>query len=198
MTFRIEEKLYIRSENLIDFRKHLNERSVRQVHHPRKIESLYFDSLNFDMYNDSIEGVLPRKKIRIRNYPGETDKQIYLEIKHSSVEGRFKSRKIIDNKLFDYYKRVGIFDNQYGPCFPNFYVRYRREYSMLDDVRISIDTDILYKDYKTHLTYNDNKIIVEIKTSIKKNLDDLVELFPFQKIRFSKYCCATDSLKRTG
>ena len=45
---------------------------------------------------------------------------------------------------------------------------------------------------------NDSNIIVEIKTSIKKNLDDLIELFPFQRIRFSKYCFAVESLKQTG
>ena len=38
--------------------------------------------------------------------------------------------------------------------------------------------------------------IVEIKTSIKKNLDDLVKLFPFQRIRFSKYCFAVDNLRK--
>ena len=196
MTFRIEEKLYIRSENLIDFRNYLNSKSVKQIYHPRKIKSLYFDNSNLAMYNDSIEGTVPRKKIRIRNYPGDEDKQLYLEIKNSSAEGRFKSRKIISGKLFDQYKNNGILDSQYGVCFPNFYVNYKREYSISDDVRISIDTNILYEDYKTNLTYNDNKIIVEIKTSIKKDLDDLVELFPFQRIRFSKYCFAVDTLNQ--
>ena len=194
MTFRIEEKLYIRSDNLIDFRSYLNSKSVKQMYHPRKIKSLYFDNSNLAMYNDSIEGTVPRKKIRIRDYPGDEDKQLYLEIKNSSAEGRFKSRKIISDKLFDQYKNDGILDSQYGVCFPNFYVNYKREYSIVDDVRISIDTNILYEDYKTHLTYNDNKIIVEIKTSIKKDLDDLIELFPFQRIRFSKYCFAVDTL----
>ena len=40
--------------------------------------------------------------------------------------------------------------------------------------------------------------IVEIKTSIKKNLDDLIELFPFQRMRFSKYCFAADFAKTNG
>ena len=34
------------------------------------------------MYNDSIEGVVPRKKIRIREYPETSDKKLYLEIKN--------------------------------------------------------------------------------------------------------------------
>ena len=49
---------------------------------------------NFDLFRDSEEGLLPRKKIRIRNYPNSEDKKNYLEIKYSSVEGRFKTRKI--------------------------------------------------------------------------------------------------------
>lgn len=196
MTFRIEEKLYIRSENLIDFKKYLNDKRVKPIYHPRKIRSLYFDNLNFSMYSDSIEGLVPRKKIRVRNYPEEEDRKMYLEIKNSSVEGRFKSRKIIDNKLFDQYKNIGILDSQYGVCFPNFYVNYKREYSVLGDVRISIDTDISYEEYKTNLTYKDNKIVVEIKASIKKDLDDLIQIFPFQRIRFSKYCFAVDTLNQ--
>ena len=198
MSFRIEEKLYIKSEHLIDFKQFLVENSAKQLHQPRLIKSLYFDNLNFNMYNDSIEGIVPRKKIRIREYPSGDDKNFYLEIKSSSVEGRFKTRKILDNKKLDYYKKAGVFDSQYGVCLPNFYVSYEREYSIIDDVRISIDKNLVYESYRTNNVYNDSKSIVEIKTSIKKNLDDLIELFPFQRIRFSKYCFAVESLKQTG
>ena len=45
------------------------------------------------MYRDSVEGSVPRKKIRIRNYPNTDDKNYYLETKISSIEGRFKTRK---------------------------------------------------------------------------------------------------------
>ena len=47
------------------------------------------------MYTDSIEGLTPRKKIRVRNYPNSQDAKMYLEVKISSVDGRFKTRKII-------------------------------------------------------------------------------------------------------
>jgi len=188
MSFRIEEKLFIKSENLIDFKDFLIKSSAKKIYQPRIIKSLYFDNLNSEMYNDSIESLVPRKKIRIRKYPNGNDKNIYLEIKNSSVEGRFKTRKIINKKKADYLEKMGIFDNQYGPCFPNLYVSYKREYSILDDIRISVDTDIVYENYKTNTTYNDSSAIVEIKTYINKNLDDLIKKFPFQKIRFSKYC----------
>ena len=93
MSFRIEEKLYIRYENLLDFKNFLYKNSAKNLYEPRKIKSLYYDNLNLEMYTDSIEGNVPRKKIRIRNYPDNNDEKYYLEIKNSSVEGRYKTRK---------------------------------------------------------------------------------------------------------
>ena len=198
MSFRIEEKLYIRSENILDFKEFLIKSSAKQLFKPRLIKSLYFDNLNFDMYNDSIEGVVPRKKIRIREYPETSDKKLYLEIKNSSVEGRFKTRKILEPKKIQYHKNVGFFDSQYGVCLPNFYVSYEREYSLIKDVRISIDKNLKYESYRTKNIFKDDKSIVEIKTSAEKNLDDLMKLFPFQRIRFSKYCFAVENLKNVS
>ena len=80
MSFRIEEKLYIIRENLIQFKEFLIKKSVKSIHYPREIKSLYFENMNLDLYKDSIEGLVPRKKIRIRNYPDDQDKRFYLEI----------------------------------------------------------------------------------------------------------------------
>ena len=192
MSFRIEEKLYIIRENLIQFKEFLIKKSVKSIHYPREIKSLYFENMNLDLYKDSIEGLVPRKKIRIRNYPDDQDKRFYLEIKNSAIEGRYKTRKVINEKEFDLKKINGIYDNQYGVCYPKLYVNYLREYSIIDNVRISIDTNIKYKDFKTGYEVNDDRIIVELKTSINKNLDELIEDFPMQRIRFSKYCFAAE------
>ncbi len=194
MSFRIEEKLFVKRENLIEFKKFLEKKSVKKIYHPRIIKSLYFDNINLDMYTDSKEGLTPRKKIRLRNYPKEEDKKIYLEVKNSSVEGRFKTREILDKNEFNKKKTSGILDNQYGLCFPKLYVSYKREYLIINDVRISIDNEIQYQDYKTNITFSDDNIIVELKTSINKNLDELVNDFPLQRIRFSKYCFAVEKL----
>ena len=111
MSFRIEEKLYIKSEHIIDFKEFLIKKSAKKIFHPRLIRSLYFDNLNLDMYNDSLEGLVPRKKIRIRKYPDEKDKNFYLEIKNSSVEGRYKTRSIVNEEKVEHLKKYGIFDN---------------------------------------------------------------------------------------
>ena len=194
MSFRIEEKLFIKKENVIEFKEFLEKNSVKRIYHPRIIKSLYFDNVNLDMYSDSKEGLTPRKKIRYRNYPEDNDNKIYLEVKNSSVEGRFKTRKIIDKKELNQKKISGILDNQYGICYPKLYVRYKREYSIINDVRISIDNEIEYQDYKTSIKVKDDNIIVELKTTFNKNLDELVSDFPMQRIRFSKYCFAVEKL----
>ena len=195
MSFRIEEKLYIRYENLLDFKNFLYKNSAKNLYEPRKIKSLYYDNLNLEMYTDSIEGNVPRKKIRIRNYPDNNDEKYYLEIKNSSVEGRYKTRKIINKKEVSNLKKNGIFDNQYGSCFPTFIVSYNREYISYKGVRLSIDQNIEYESFKNNSYIKDNKIIVEVKTSIEQDMDFLVKTFPFQRIRFSKYCYAVETLK---
>ena len=194
MSFRIEEKLHIKKDNLIQFQEQLQRKSFQNIYHPRTIESLYFDNINLGMHTDSIEGLTPRKKIRIRKYPDDADKKLYFEVKNSSVEGRFKTRKIIDNIEFNDKKNSGIFDTQYGVCLPKLIVRYKREYLKIGDVRVSIDRDIEYIDFKTNFSCKDERIIVELKTNYKKDLDDLANDFPYQKIRFSKYCFGIQNL----
>ncbi len=193
MSFRKEEKLYIKSDHILEFKNFLRSNSAENLYKPRVIKSLYFDNLNFDMYNDSIEGIVPRKKIRVREYPEAKDSKYFFEIKHSSVEGRFKTRKVIKKEKLEFFKKAGCFDDRYGICFPNFYVSYNREYLIMKDVRISIDTNIIYQNFRSNLKYSDRNCIVELKTSINKNNDDLINDFPFQRIRFSKYCFAVES-----
>ena len=194
MSFRIEEKLSIDNHSITDFKIYLKNKSAKQIYQKRKIESLYFDNNNYEMYNDSVEGLTPRKKIRIRNYPNTEDNKLYLETKISSVEGRFKTRSIVDRIKFNYLKEKGILDTQYGLCKPRLYVTYNREYFKIGDVRISIDDNISYRLYLKNTSKRDQNIIVEIKASIKKNLDALIDDFPFHRKRFSKYCNAVDKI----
>ncbi len=188
MTFRIEEKLLINTKQIIEFKDFLISSSANQLYKPRTIKSLYFENVNNEMYEDSIEGITPRKKIRVRNYPEDKNLILYLEIKISSIEGRFKTRKIINDEEFKRIKKNGIEDKQYGYCKPLIYVTYKREYYQFKDMRVSIDTDIKYSLFSGRTLGSDQNSIVEIKASINKDVDDLVADFPFQRTRFSKYC----------
>ena len=187
MSFRIEEKLFIKKNFISDFKKFISSKSSEKIYDPRIIESLYFDNKNFEMYKDSLEGLTPRKKIRIRYYP-EQNGELFFEKKISSVEGRFKQRKLLSLDDFERHKKNGVIDDQYGLCTPKIFVTYKREYLKINDVRITIDENISYRGYRNKTVKNDNDSIIELKTNFNKNVDDLIKEFPFQKIRFSKYC----------
>ena len=195
MSFRIEKKIFIKKEQLIEFKKFLFKKNIKQIYKPRIVESIYFDNCDKKIYFDSLEGLSPRKKIRIRYYPEKKIKEYSLEYKISSVEGRFKKNNKISLDHFNYLLNFGIFDNRYGICKPNLVVSYIREYFAKDDVRVTFDANITYNLFKKNTKKNDHNIIVELKTSINKNLDHLIKEFPFQEIRFSKYCNGIEILQ---
>ena len=194
MSFRIEEKLLINKKQILEFKDFLFKKHAKQLFPPRKIQSLYFENFKDEMYKDSLEGTVPRKKIRVRNYPHDKSKTLYLEMKISSADGRYKTRNIIDKNKFADIKKLGIYDSQYGVCRPLLYVIYNREYYKIDDVRISVDENIEYYLYSGRKLGYDNNSIVELKAPVQINKDDLLNNFPFQRIRFSKYCNAFEKI----
>ena len=194
MSFRIEEKLLIHKKQILEFKDFLFKKHAKQLFPPRKIQSLYFENFQDEMYKDSVEGTVPRKKIRVRNYPHGKNVFLYLEMKISSADGRYKTSNIIDKNKFTDIKKSGIYDSQYGVCRPLLYVIYNREYYKIDDVRISVDEDIEYYLYSGRKLGYDNNSIVELKASIQKNRDDLRNNFPVQRTRFSKYANAFEKI----
>ena len=63
MSFRKEKKFILDPNNLIFFYQWIKENRCEQLYKNRKINSIYYDNKNFQMYHDSNEGVLPRKKL---------------------------------------------------------------------------------------------------------------------------------------
>lgn len=190
MTFRIEEKLLINRNQIDDFKAWMKMQGAISIFPQRKIESLYFDNYKSQMYADSEEGCSPRKKIRVRSYPIIDNQKFNLEIKISSIEGRYKNFTRIEPKVFNEIKSVGYIDLQYGKCFPKLTVRYNREYYKVLEERITIDHNIEYLNYtsSSNIYHKDDIISVEIKTGIFKSIDELLNNFPFQRTRLSKYC----------
>ena len=191
MSFRIEEKLLINKYQLSEFKEYLISKGASKIFETRKINNLYFDNDKFEMFNDSIEGCLPRKKIRLRSYE---DDRNFLEIKISSTEGRYKTSNQIDLKKTNNMKNLGLFDKDYGSCKPVLIVEYTRDYFKYGDIRVTIDNDISYfTKYRKFLGIDKNQII-ELKASFKKDLNELMKDFPFPRSRFSKYTNGIEKL----
>ena len=130
MISRIEEKILCSQSEKFELFSKLEFKGLKLLYPPRIISSIYFDNNSLQMFADSEEGCVPRKKIRIREYPVFSKKK-QLEIKTTSIEGRFKSANIIDFDLNDRYLKYGYFDNSYGLCFPKVVVKYTREYTTI-------------------------------------------------------------------
>ena len=188
MSFRIEEKILVNKNQITDFKNFYMKLGSKKLYETRKIKSLYFENENRNMFKDSIEGVLPRKKIRIRQYTDSKSNDFFIEEKISSVEGRFKKKKKIDKGTYIKFKNIGFFDSLYGYCKPILYVEYKRNYIKLDNIRITHDTDIKYNLYSRSEVKFDPNQIFEIKANHKTDLDDLAIKFPMSRTRFSKYC----------
>ena len=135
---------------------------------------------------------MPRKKFRFRCYPSEKNIKWFQETKISSVEGKYKTSKKIDNDLYLKTLKCGFFDSQYGSCFPTIKISYTREYWSIADSRITIDYNIKYENFKDNeATFEDKeRLIVELKSAkdLIKNLNFLNDNLPFERQRFSKYC----------
>ena len=60
---RIEFKIDIHKSKKNIFLNFLNINKVFKLYDDRLINSIYFDNDKFEIYNDSVEGISPRKKI---------------------------------------------------------------------------------------------------------------------------------------
>ena len=188
MSFRKEKKFRVTVSDFYKFQDQLYQQGMKTLFEPRLITSVYFDTVDLNMFNDSEEGVLPRKKVRIRWY---NDDQLFtLENKTSSIEGRFKVTSKLENSISEQelFTRNRL-DAQYGQIQPTLKVSYKRSYFIFKEMRITFDKDIFYQNlkYADKRKYHDPERVIEIK--IPSNCpDDFVErLIPFPTARFSKY-----------
>ena len=190
MSFRFEEKTLFHISDYLKLRTFIFNSSGVELYPKRKISSLYFDNYENDMYLDSENGCLPRKKVRIRTYPEDKNGSGYFfEKKISSVEGRYKIVKKINKKNCKNLQQKGFFDNIYGMCYPKIRISYFREYFSLFNQRITLDQNIEYKSFKSNRHISDYEcIILEIKSNNMISVDLFKNIVPFQRLRISKYC----------
>ena len=200
---RIEKK-YLVDENSIN--KILKEKNVNLIYPSRKINSIYFDTLDLKDFHDSEEGTVPRKKIRFRWY-GESnlnkDKMDgAIEIKRTLAENRTKKVIKIDSSLNNIKEICNNFSTQQR--YPVCIVSYNRSYFLSsDNIRITIDRNIKFIKLDNFLEIIDinsiNQNILEFKYNNAYNQRELLE-YNFAenyRVRFSKYCEAIKSFNNT-
>ena len=188
MSFRKEKKYRLTYSDIAVVQQLLFKNGMKELYPSRIINSCYFDTENMSLFHDSEEGVLPRKKVRIRWYDNNLD--LNKEIKISSLEGRHKVSKKFNkiNKIEDLYN-LNLFDETYGKLIPTLIVSYKRFYFNLDKLRITFDKNIFYLNIKTkiHQKINDDECVMEAKVPLECSDDYIDKMISQSTSRFSKY-----------
>lgn len=188
MSFRKEKKykLTVSDQNIL--KNKLIVKGMKILYPKRTVNSIYFDTNNLDFYLNSEEGVLPRKKIRLRWYDKDI-KKIFKEIKISSVEGRFKTSEpfLYNENIFN--NNLQLLDNEFGILKPQMQITYSREYFFFNDLRITFDSNIQYTDRSSlnNIVTKDKETVMEIKVNFKTNDDYIEKIIGYPTSRFSKY-----------
>ena len=189
MSFRKEKKYRVTKFEAKELFNVLFDKGMKLLHETRVINSIYFDNNSRDMFYHSEEGVVPRKKIRIRWYNNSS--KFTLEKKISSVEGRFKTSSKLDKiKSISQIENNIMYDKMYGNLHPSLKISYSRTYYIFKNMRVTFDKNIIYNDFRLNslISQQDPENVIEIKIPIEFD-DDIVEKFmPYPTSRFSKYC----------
>ena len=105
MSFRKEKKFALSYSDLQEIKKKMFNLGMEKLFPSRIINNCYFDTKNLNIFFDSEEGVLPRKKIRVRWY--EKKLEFKKEVKVSSIEGRYKYDDLLTSiKSIDDIKKL--------------------------------------------------------------------------------------------
>jgi hypothetical protein len=188
VSFRKEKKFRVTVNEFHKLQSHLQQKGMNVLFKPRVINSVYLDTVAKNMFHDSEEGVLPRKKVRIRWY--DEDKKFTLENKTSSIEGRYKvTRKLGSSHSDKEIITKNRMDSQYGLIQPILKVSYERSYFELNNMRITFDKNITYQylRYTNYRKYYEPERVVEIKIPISCPDDFVEKQIPYPTARFSKY-----------
>lgn len=183
MSFRSETKFRLSYGDHYLLKSNLLSSGMKQLFPSRIINSQYFDTKKLQMFFDSEEGVLPRKKVRIRWYQEKKEKK--LETKISSIEGRFKISKKYESDI----KKLYVYDDLYGKIFPSIIVNYKREYYKFKNLRLTFDSSINYINSRNQniKKFNDKETVLEVKTNHLNTYDYIAQFISCPTSRFSKY-----------
>ena len=179
---------------------------------PRKISSIYLDTLNFDFAKDNINGVSRRKKIRFRWYNNDYSK-IYLEEKNKqnffvkkniSKAIDFVDKKDLVYNLKEYFLNLNKIHNNFNYQFV-LQTNYLRSYWISNDkkIRATIDTNINtspINNLNRRLELNETILELKFSPSNEKFFRNLFiqNNFNLRSKKYSKYLQSFNLLENSG
>ena len=188
-----------------------------------RVNTLYMDSANFKCYHEKLDGLMNRKKVRIRSYNRDyqDDDNIFYELKRKSGEVILKDRIVVKGSDFrdftdDPFKIWGVEEyrgnflneflweysvNQMRPAVLVSYLR-KAFFSKFDRrFRVTFDYDLSFA-YPHGLKFETDYekvyhdlVIMEVKFNgaMPKWFHEIIDAYGLTKDTFSKYCQGIDA-----
>ena len=206
MISRIEVKWAAHSSYLERIGRLLKDEGFNCLYPARRIFSVYYDAFNAPEYWRGEEGVVPRRKRRIRwyhSYSGYKQDATY-EVKISGTEGRLKftgdTRISVPMSPEVVAMREMIATQRISPLTLVSYVR--RYFGHDSGKRFTVDHDITYRrvhrfDLETlsvGATVRDDMLALEMKAEDTIPNMNFAEAVPMTRIRFSKFARSLEAL----
>ena len=214
---RYERKYLLEEKKLFIVSNHLKNLGFFREYPTRDVNSIYYDTMNFELFNSSEAGYASRTKIRIRWYDNSDKQHLEYKIKEAELGKKNYENDIVNS---DNIKQINIIDKSYSKIinrnipkvinyiyYPNLAVSYRRDYLISSDhlTRLTFDYDIQFakilnygNQYKINCWKPAENSVLEIKydenTSNEFFLSNLADQLNLNLSRFSKYCQAVHYL----
>ena len=202
LDFRNEKKLiFHQSENyLLNLLRFLE---FKEIYEKRKINSIYLDTFDLNDFKDTVDGEKQRSKLRVRWY-GQTfnstikpilENKIKINNKNFKIKQNLKNLQILNdlsyNKIKKYLNDSEVQDPNILVKFqrrnPNIFISYDRRYYMFKNIRITMDSNLHYRDF-----YKNNKI--SINDFIKKKNFHILEM-KYDDDQFNNVTILTNKFK---
>ena len=196
----VRQELKFPGKSTFNFRITLNEWGMKPSFPDRKVFSIYFDSVNLDLFRISEEGLTPRRKIRLRWY--DKPKNIVnstLEIKttkeHERTKDKFNTGSTDPESLQKFIRSLTTLN-----LIPICQVQYDRAYlENRDGARATIDSRICYSRVTNQFKiiepfFFDSYNILELKTTNPTLSQTLAGENHLPIERFSKYCRSIEKI----
>ena len=179
---RKEYKLLASEKNIAEF-LYKNKKELVTLFPKRKIKSLYFDTLNFELFENSNLNDVEKFKIRVRTYSNTT--KFYEEVKSNLFLGKKSVNELSINDFNEiseiYYKGVIYF--------PAVYTQYDRSYYKFNEARVTIDENIEFISHtfrtKLNIVKKYDKNVIEYKNL--EGFSDVEKYIDRNPVAFSKY-----------
>jgi len=212
---RYEHKFILNPLNTQSINIFLKQNSFVEHHRDRTVNSIYYDTNDLILYQDSLNGICNRKKIRCRFYNKNSHFNLEYKVKVDNINLKLnpeynkknliwlnnRNQKAISEKLF-------LPKNIESQFIPKVFISYKRTYliSRKNSTRITLDTCLRFSrliNYSDSIkilpSYKSCDHILEIKYDHKiipmmDILEDLTNRFGLILTKFSKYTTAINTI----